>query len=491
MLRMSHLKSRLEKLEAEKCLEEGKFYTTERDEDGILNVCYLDGIQYQVPPIKMRPYQIELINKILVEKVRKAAIERPRRSGKEIESWSIILQAAIEFPGLYLMVYPTNVRARKILWEGSVLIDNVSVPFLSMIPTRLIKGNPNNIDMTIKLHNNSVIWIVGSDIDPGKLRGTNPLGVVLAECAFQDPFVMYTIMPALKQNNGFLIAQSTFDGMNHFYHLIEKNKDSPEWYIRVDSIVSLVDENGNRYITDEMIQSDRESGMPEYLIQQEYYGNVTINQETKYFAHPISYIYENNKIKENIIVPNTNLFTAWDLGVNDQTAITLFQIYHSSGTLFPKIIGYLENNNQDLNFYINQIRIFMNKHHLILKKHFLPHDGKKRDFNLGLKTTIDIMQEMGETAMTVNRPTSKEVAIEMMRRMLYRCEFQKFETDRLIDCLSNYSKEYDDRNQVYKNRPIHNWAVHGVDSFQTMTLAIESNLISFNEYEISYYIPNA
>ena len=97
------------------------------------------------------------------------------------------------------------------------------------------------------------------------------------------------------------------------------------------------------------------------------------------------------------------------------------------------------------------------------------------------------MREMGENAFIVPRPTSKENAIEAMRRKLYICVFNKENTPRLIDCLSNYSKEFDSKMGTYKNRPLHNWASHGVESFQTMTLALDGDMISDRPYETVYY----
>ena len=67
------------------------------------------------------------------------------------------------------------------------------------------------------------------------------------------------------------------------------------------------------------------------------------------------------------------------------------------------------------------------------------------------------------------------------------CDFNKENTVRLIDCLSNYSKEFDDKMGTYKNRPLHNWASHGVDAFQTMTLALDADMISDRVYETIYY----
>lgn len=461
-------------------------YTFERDAKSNLHLLFDDGMRLTVPFIPFRPYQVEAANKLFVEKILRQLLERPRRSGKEFESWNFCIQGAIERPGLYMMVYPTNVRARAVLWDGSILLPTgQSLKFLDMIPRRLV-SNINNQEMKIKLKNGSVLWVVGSDIDPDKLRGTNPLGIVYSEFAFQDPRVFHVMLPALRQNGGWMVGQSTFDGMNHFYQLIENNKDNPLWYCRVDSITNLVDENGNRYITDEMIEEDRQAGMPEYLIQQEYYGVVQINQETKYFAHPIKHIFDNNRLIPELFIPGANVYSAFDIGINDCTAITLFQVKRVDNYLRPAIIGYMENNNRDLAYYVTEIRRFCARYNLPFKDHFIPHDGQKRDFNTG-KNTVDYMREMGESAFIVPRPTSKENAIEAMRRKLYVCDFNKENTQRLIDCLANYSKEFDDKLGVYKSRPVHNWASHGVDSFQTMALALDGDMISDRPFEVVYY----
>jgi phage terminase large subunit len=268
--------------------------------------------------------------------------------------------------------------------------------------------------------------------------------------------------------------------------MIKNNKNDPNWYCREESILTLVDEKGIPYISEEDVEEDRRSGMPEYLIQQEYYGNVQVNEETKYFAHAINQIYESGRIVSELFVPNKKVYAFYDIGVSDCTAITLAQFEGRGSKLWPVIIGYIENNNRDLRFYVDEIRRFCNRYNLPMGLHAIPHDGKNRSFNDGLKNTLDYLQEMGEQGIFVNRPSSHKVAIESIRQKLFMSAFNKENTQRLIDCLSNYEKEFDEKLGRYKDSPVHDWSSHGVKSFQTLALALEADLIVETSYDVIY-----
>ncbi len=463
-------------------------YNLSRDSHNNLIVTWADSYEIKIPVINYRPYQNEIRDQLINKTSMRIIVQWPRRSGKEVTSWNIILDYAISEPGLYIMAYPTNVRARKILWEGAMLNNDTgaSVKFIDMIPKRLLSRKPNDADMSIHLTNGSLIWVVGCDIDPDKLRGTNPRGIVFSELAFSDPSVLYNMLPVLRQNGGWLFGQSTYSGMNHFYWMLKKNKGDPLWYCREESINSLLDEHGNPYITDEDVDEDRRAGMPEYLIQQEYYGNVQINEETKYFAIAINEIHKSGRIIQGHYLPNKNVYAFYDIGVSDYTAITLAQFESRAGKLWPTVIGYIENNNRALSFYVSEIRAFCNARNLSFKMHVLPHDGKNRNFNDGLKNTVDYLSEMGELGILVKRPTSHKTAIEAIRQKLFMTTFNEENTQRLIDCLSNYEKEYDEKMGKFKDNPVHDWSSHGVKSYQTLALALDSELISEIAYDIIY-----
>lgn len=464
-------------------------YELTRDEYNNLHVSWADGYEIRIPVINFRPYQREARDVLVNGDFKRLLAQWPRRSGKEVTTWNIILDFAISDPGLYIMAYPTNVRARKILWEGAMLNKDTgeSIKFIEMLPKRLLARRPNDADMSIHLTNGSLIWVVGCDIDPDKLRGTNPRGIVFSELAFSDPSVLYNMLPVLRQNGGWLFGQSTYDGMNHFYWMLNKNKSDPLWFCREESINTLVDEEGHPYITDEDVDEDRRAGMPEYLIQQEYYGNVQINEETKYFAIAINEVHKSERIIKQHYLPNKGVYAFYDIGVHDYTAITLAQFESRAGKLWPCVIGYIENNNRALSFYVDEIRRFCNARNLTFKTHFVPHDGRNRNFNDGLKNTQDYLFEMGEQGIIVNRPSSHKVAIESIRQKLYMTTFNEENTQRLVDCLSNYEKEFDEKMGKFKDNPVHDWSSHGVKSYQTLVLALESELITEVAYDVIYY----
>ncbi len=483
-MNVAALKSRLVKLESARLDATKSHYELYRDDFFNLHIKQAAN-DTKLPIVNLRPYQLDVQKSLFHDGIKRFFLVRPRRAGKEVESWNMLIQGAIERPGLYFMIYPSNVRARAVLWDGAItdLATNTSIPFRDMIPKEM-RPKFREDEMKIKFRaNGSVIHILGSDTAIDKLRGTNPLGIVFSEFAYSDPRVYQVLNPALIQNGGWCLLQTTFDGMNHAYRLMEQVKGDESWYCRVDSVETLIDENGVRYVTDAMVEQSRRDGMPEYMILQEYYSIVQLNQQSVYFAVEINCAYESQRIRKFAPIPNRPVYSAWDIGINDTNSIWLFQIDDQGN---PYSIYYFEDSNKAMKHYVEHQNSWCARHGLFVKANYLPHDGKNRNIQTGISNE-KFGQEMGEVFISCPRPATMMQGIELCRRMLYRSYFDTENCARGIECLSNYSKEFDDKLNVWKDQPRHDWASHGTKAFQTLALAIENKLIQSSNSSIIYY----
>jgi hypothetical protein len=211
-----------------------------------------------------------------------------------------------------------------------------------------------------------------------------------------------------------------------------------------------------------------------------------LNLETLYFANEMNIINQENRIQPGLVLPNRRVRAFMDIGVRDPSSILLAQMDRNQN---PHIIGYMENNNKMFEYYVRWAESQCVKYGLTLDAIYSPHDGAKREFGSG-KNVVDFGRDLGYRVYIVPRPVSKFNAIQSMRRMLYRTYFNKDATQRLVDCISNYSKEFDAKAGTFKDDPKHDWASHGVDSYQTMTLAIEGNMLNERSLDVVYINPN-
>jgi hypothetical protein len=215
---------------------------------------------------RCRPYQAPIWNAIIKEGKRRAVVVWHRRSGKDKTFINILCTKACQRKGVYYYFLPTYGQGRKILWDG---MDKAGFKFIDHIPEQLIIRK-NDTEMKIELVNGSIIQVVGTD-NFDSIMGTNPVGCVFSEYSLQDPKAWEFIRPILLENDGWAIFNFTPRGQNHAKDLYDMARTNKDWFCQLLTVNDTTDENGDRIVTDDMIDSERLSGMSETLIQQEYY----------------------------------------------------------------------------------------------------------------------------------------------------------------------------------------------------------------------------
>jgi hypothetical protein len=160
------------------------------------------------------------------------------------------------------------------------------------------------------------------------------------------------------------------------------------------------------------------------------------------------------------------VFTAWDLGYNDSTAIWSFQIVGKE----IRLIDYVEGSGESLSHWLGVIK----SKPYVYEKHLAPHDVLVHEYSSGM-TRQASARKMGINLIPVPR-VDLIPGIDQVRNILNCCWFDERKCTQGIKCLENYKKGWNDRSGCWSSQPLHNWASHGADAFRTLATGL--NLVT-------------
>lgn len=407
--------------------------------------------QIHLNKFKPRPYQLPLIDAIENKGYRRVIAIMPRRAGKDVTAFNIMIRAALRKIGVYYYIFPTYAQAKKVIWDS---ITNSGEKFLDYIPKQLIDSS-NSQEMKIRLTNGSLIQLVGSDnID--SLVGTNPRGIVFSEYALQDPRAYMFLRPILLANDGWALFISTPRGKNSLWELWNIATNSKDWYTIKLSV------EDTQHISLHEIEKERAEGiMSDDLIQQEYYCSFEMGVEGSYYAKYLDRMRVKGQIGQVPWEPGFKVNTAWDLGVRDSTTIIFFQIIGQT----VRIINCYDNSKFGLDHYV---KVLQEKPY-VYGKHIAPHDIRVTEFGTGM-SRIERARQLG-ISFIVAPDLSIEDGIEAVRSSLAKIWIDESCTN-LIKSLENYRQEYDIKKKIYKNHPLHDWSSHFADAMRYLCISM-------------------
>lgn len=381
-----------------------------------------------------------------------------RRAGKEKTCWNYLIMQAVRKVGIYYYFFPHFSQGRKILWDG---VDKDGFRLLDHIPKELIQGNMNSTEMKIRLKNGSLIQIIGTNnID--SIVGTNPIGCVFTEYSLQDPVAWSLIRPILVENGGWSVFNFTPRGSNHGKDLYEMARSNPDWFCQLLTV------RDTGVVSEEDIQAERDSGMSEDFIQQEFYCSFTLGIEGSYYAKYMQDAREEGRVGNVPWDKQARVFTSWDLGFGDSCAVVFYQVIGNE----IHCIDYYENHGEGLPHYVSVLK----DKPYVYSDHFAPHDIESHSFSSGLSAK-EVGANLGIRFITL--PTIKlriEDGIEALRGLFPRIWIDETKCKYFIKCLENYRKEFDQRLETYKDRPRHDKYSHGADAARYMAIAVKRHV---------------
>lgn len=408
----------------------------------------------QLNKFQPRSYQLPICDAFENKHFKKLMIVLPRRAGKDIVCFNLMIRAAIRRVGIYFYLLPNAVQARRVMFDG---ITSEGQRIIDFIPKELIKST-NIQQMKIVLINESIIQFVGSE-NYDSLRGTNPVGCVFSEYAYQHPQAYPTLRPVLLANDGWAIFISTPFGENHFHSLYQVAKDNPkEWYT---CFMTIADTN---HISAEEIEREIDSGeISRDMAEQEYYCSFSIGAIGAYYAKYLNNMELNNQIGFTSWEPNYPVHSAWDIGVRDSTAILMFQVIGRQ----VNIIDMYQNSDVGIDHYINVLQA----KEYTWGKHIAPHDIQVREFTSGGLTRYEKAAQLGIQFIIAPNISIMD-GIESVRTTLPRIFIDNSKCKLLIAALRNYRKQYDAATKTYKPQPLHDSNSHICDSLRYLCLTL-------------------
>jgi hypothetical protein len=293
------------------------------------------------------------------------------------------------------------------------------------------------------------------------MRGVYFDGVTIDEPAQIDPRAWPTVIrPTLSDYNGWATFIGTPEGRNWFYSIdrTELDQPDPEWFRLVlkASETGILPESelasARKMLTPEQYAQEYECSF-EAAITGAYYGRLMVQAEADKRICGVPY------------EPTALVWTGWDLGIRDATAIWFAQVVGRE----VHIIDYYEASGVDLGHYVREI----NARGYAYGGHIVPHDAQAKELGTG-KSRLEVLESLGLRNITVATMHRVEDGINAARLLLPKCWFDRRKCVLGIDALKMYRAEYDEKLQTLKPRPVHDWASHGADAFRYLAMMLDS-----------------
>jgi phage terminase large subunit len=389
-------------------------------------------------PYKPRPLQKE-VHKSLK---RFNVLVCHRRFGKSVLAINELILHAVQNPNHKLAyIAPTYRQGKAIAWD---YLKQYTKPLM------YLGGDKNETELRVDLWNGSKIQIYGAD-NNDSLRGLGFHGVIMDEYAIMAPRTWTEIVrPAISDTLGWVIFIGTPMGHNQFWEVYDYAlRDNKDWFGQ------MYRASETKVIPDEELKQAA-SIMTEEQYNQEFECSFTAAVSGSYYGKLMTKADNENRIGVVPLDENVGVETWWDLGIGDSTAIWFAQRVGEE----VHLIDYYENSGESLMHYAD---ILEDKGYAY-SRHIAPHDIQARELGTG-KSRLEVSQELG-IMFEVAPKLEVDHGIESVRNALPYCWFDREKCKLGIDALRQYRKQWDEKNQVFKSKPLHDWCSHSSDAFR-------------------------
>ena len=382
-------------------------------------------------------------------KQRWACLVAHRRAGKTVACINDLIKRAIvdgKENGRYAYIAPFYSQAKTIAWDYLL---RFSEP---------IRVNANASELWVELINGARIRLFGGD-NPDALRGLYLDGVILDEYADMRPRVWGEIIrPLLADRQGWAVFIGTPKGHNAFYDVWRTAQASDSWYAS-----SIRASESGLLPPDEL--RDARQGMTEDQYEQEFECSFEAAILGAYYGKELKILEDSGRVSDVPHDPTIPVYTAWDLGYHDDTAIWFYQVTNSE----IHCIDYYSGSGLSVEDYAKAV----NERGYRYAKHWLPHDARAKTLASGGRSIIEQLIPLlgGVSKLDIVPSLSVQDGIQAARLMLPRVWFDRNNTYDAFEFLKQYQREWDEDKKTFRDKPRHDFTSHCADAFRMLALS--------------------
>ena len=374
-----------------------------------------------------------------------------RRAGKTVACIHDLQRQALRCPRVrprFAYLSPFLRQSKAVAWDYLRA---------AMSSARAAGATAHESELRVDYPGGAQVRLYGAD-NPDAMRGVYFDGIVLDEYADMDPRVWSEIIrPALADRRGWAVFIGTPRGRNAFFELWRRSQTEEGWFsmmLKASQSGLIPDselELARRDLTEEQYAQEFECSFDAAVVGA-YYGKLMARAEAERRVAGVPYD------------PAAPVWTAWDLGIRDATAIWFAQVIGRE----IRIIDYYEASGVDLGHYVREI----NARPYAYAGHIVPHDAQAKELGTG-KSRLEVMESLGLRPITLAALHRVEDGINAVRMFIPKCWFDAKKCARGIDALKLYRAEYDDKLQALRPQPVHDWTSHAANSFRYLALTLD------------------
>jgi phage terminase large subunit len=397
-----------------------------------------------VLPFAPRPWQLPLIE----DPAPRIVAVVHRRAGKSTALlWRGLKRCLLERQPMPRVVH---ILPYGVMWQRTGLWDQVARA-ADGIPGAIVRRS----ELAIRLPNGGVFQCGGAD-NVDSWRGGGADECIIDE--FDDTpasLVPLVIEPMLADRAGTLVRSGTPKGRGLLQAAYDRARTAAGYS------AYLLDYTKTGALSDEAIERLRME-MTQEEFAQELLCSFESPNSGSYYGRLLQDAEEDGRITAVPYDPLLPVWTAWDLGIDDSTAIWFAQISKSGQW---RIIDYIEDSGVGLDHYVKLIAAKPYTY----ERHILPHDARVKELGSG-RSRIETLTGHGLRPIRTLDADSVADGINAVRMVLPKCWFDLGKCAAGIKALRHYRREWNESAQTWRASPVHDFASHGSDAMRYLAM---------------------